>query len=183
MPMGQNQEHRLSVDKNILTYLLEVSNGDYDSERSRQGQRWDEAIAAFRIMLYCGPFYVGETVKTETEAIRNAALRGLETSFTEIVLLDLVGIDSSLVEERVRGLAPFHKGENDRRVLAEAEAGGMTHFVTNDEAFIKHLAPPSKVRLLRPSHYWDSREIPRGIKPTTSPAKGHPLYGKSYWLW
>ena len=94
------------------------------------------------------------------------------------------------IRARVGQLYEHHKDRADCRIVAEVEAcvpvGSSPEraaLLTFDRRLRNRLQPQTTVRLLAPSAYWDSLNIPRGAPPRWTPTATNPLASASWWRW
>ena len=145
----------------------------------------EQRIAAVRLFLFATPC-IPPTVRAEAETILNPDkleehIRFINYSFIEL-LPDASG--QSWIDKRVEELHPYHKGLNDRQIVAEVEHdGNISVFVTFDGMLKKDLAPHVNIRIETPVECWNGFRISPGTPPPWVPAPQHPLARETWWRW
>ncbi len=65
---------------------------------------------------------------------------------------------------------------------AEREAVGVHCLLSCDEGFVRHLTPDARrLRLMRPSSYWENLGIRPGTSPVLTPSPSSPLATMDWW--
>jgi hypothetical protein len=76
----------------------------------------------------------------------------------------------------------FHGGENDCRVVAEAEAIPVPVLLTFDKKMVSKLADQARgVRLCYPSDYFTGLGLVAGMRPRIIPKPSNPLSRQAWW--
>lgn len=174
-------EQKIGLDSNCLSYLLDAIT--HVSEPS--GELKDERIAIVRAWFYVtGTYYVSETVISECARIRDTDRQKLHTDFITVLLFDEPARNSLVIKTRAENLLSSHRKPNDCRVLAEGEDIGLDTLLTCDYDFRTRLAGKSPdTKLVKPSDFWSSLNIPRGACPKVIPDKTHALFEEVWWRW
>lgn len=175
----------VGIDSNTLTLLIEAVDPDYDPLADFIPLA-EEKKSILRAFLYQGiAYYVGPTVEEEYKKIRDNEKYQAHVSFCNTLLLDGPWqLNFSSLTERAKALRGYHSGQKDCDILAEAEEMGLDVLLTNDNNFLRHLGRISKsVKVVRPSQFWDSLDVPKGTIPTLLPTDSNPLLKKSWWHW
>ena len=171
----------IGIDSNTLTYLLDAMDENYDPAADKD--LGNERLAMIRMLLYSARLlWVGPTVEAEYQKIPNPDNREVHRRLAQYVLEDQpLRVDPAALEARVCELRCIHQGDADCRVLAETEFAHLDTLLSCDNRMLGAFLGLSKVRVRRPSDFWESLGIPPGSGPVKTPAPGHPLYGKSWW--
>lgn len=174
-------EQRIGLDSNCLSYLLKTASG----KLSEADVLYDECCALIRIWFYVpGRFYITDTVDFECSKISFEDLKELHQCFTSTSYWGVQVNHQELVANRKSSLNFSHKGEKDCQALAEAEDAELSVLLTLDKKFLRHREEYfSEVQLLRPTEFWASLSIPKGVKPVHLPTQGHPLEFQKWWIW
>jgi hypothetical protein len=180
--MNRQVNRFAAIDSNVLTYFLEAFQDGYDPGQDVSGLA-NERVAAVRCFFYGErPFWVGPTVKRECARIRNISWADLHLRIPLTLLQDMAPeTPEKDLEARAIDLKVHHPSHDDCRVVAEAEAIGLSVLLTCDQDLIGRLGPRSRVSMLRPSQFWDSLGIRRGAQPLLRPRAEHPLATKTWW--
>jgi len=174
----------VGIDTNVLAYLIQASNGKYDPSLDEDMILRAERIAAYRIFLYSPALAVGPTVSDEIEKTVDAEERVQLIRFRDVLLVELLELDTRHVEQRVKSLLRYHRQGRDCRIVAESEVGGLEVLLTFDRELRKHLDGRSELLRLRyPSEHWVKMSIPCGQIPHWSPARSNPLFDVTWWRW
>lgn len=179
--MSQN----IGIDSNTLTLLIEAVDPVYDPSADSL-QLAEEKKALLRAFLYKGiAYHVGPTVEAEYKRIRNNVKYQAHVSFCAVLLLEGPWqLDSSSIKQRAQALSGYHSGQKDCYILAEAEEMRLDALLTNDNGFLKHLGPVSKsLTVVRPSQFWASLGVPKGVAAAWCPSDSNPLLQKTWWHW
>ena len=177
-------KYKVGIDSNTLTYLIEAMDPNYDpcSDRSNLV---NERIALLRIYLYGGiQFHVVPTVTAEYQKIKNKLKKETHESLCKILLFDEPwNLSDGDVNKKMEQYLEIHSGENDCRIVAEAELGSVSNLLTCDLDVLKHLQENIQTELITPSNYWTKLSIPLGQQPVFSPYDTNPLKNKTWWIW
>jgi len=150
-----------AVDSNALTYLVNAIGVEgYDPAEDKTGLA-DERVAMARLFMYgdCR-LWVPPIVRIETEDIPADELRDTQNRMTWYQLLDHdSGVDESVIAQGVNELLQHHKGFNNCRMLAEAEAMEVRCVLTRDDELQRRLQDHARIRILRPAELWESLNI------------------------
>ncbi len=171
----------VSADSNCLTFIIDAMQGISEPIDPLA----DERQALFRTYLYlAGTLHSTPRSKAECLRIQDPKRLDLHRRFLT-ANFDVVRPPNS---DRVNALADsfraFHSDEDDCYILAEAIEGGADVLLTYDDRFIARLARMARsTRMLRPTEYWRSLDIPRGSKPDKVPDNSNPLSSESWWRW
>jgi predicted nucleic acid-binding protein len=171
----------IGIDSQCTSYLIDAMQGvEKPSDNFAL-----EKIALFRTYLYTtGTLYVTPTVTEECSAIRNIARKELHESYLMVLFGESQIQDSDNIELRVNELSHYHNGNNDCRILAEAEEAEFTALLTYDNDFLSRLQGVSSlVKLYRPTEYWSQLNIAQGSKPDKIPHKSNPMAQQEWWKW
>ncbi|SEP44046.1 hypothetical protein SAMN05216316_3164 [Nitrosovibrio sp. Nv6] len=107
----------------------------------------------------------------------------MRVSFNHL-FIDYPVHDSTAVQTRAVYFEQDHPEPSDCRILAEAEELQLEFVLTYDHDFEKRLSKVSSIsKLIKPSSYWSSLDIPRGAKPKTVPHHTNPLSEQTWWRW
>lgn len=174
----------VGIDSNTLTYLVESMDPGYNPTTDISNLA-DERISLLRIYLYGGvPYYIVPTVTKEYQKIKIKLKKDTHESLCKILLLDeLWNIAEDDLIARMTEITKYHNKNNDCRIVAEAELGGLKVLLTCDADIQKRLSSKAKVNIMSPSDYWTNLSISHGSQPVFSPHNSNPLYGKSWWRW
>lgn len=175
-----NRPH-VGLDSQCLSFLLDGIDGI-----SEPTDLVEEKKALLRVWFYRPAAYstyiLTQTVMTEVSEIRGRERRELYEGYVRTLFLDYPVHDLAAVQSRADHFFAYHHKPADCRILAEAEELGLDIFLTYDHKFWKRLASASDTtKLVKPSSYWASLDIPKGAKPTTAPDSTNPLSGQSWW--
>lgn len=176
-----NITHRqIGLDTQCYSYLIDGMSGVLSPTDSLGSQR----IALLRLFIYLpGTLWITETVSEECARIRNTTRAQLHQSFSQTIFGELPLRNTVAIRERKLELEAFHKGENDCRILAEAEDVGHTVLLTFDTKFIRHLASRTPIQIIQPESYWASLALPSRAEPDKLPAVENPLSHQTWWQW
>jgi hypothetical protein len=145
----------------------------------------DEKKAMLRCYLYLpDTLYGTPTVVEECEAIPDPERRELHSRFF-YANFDVVEIvDASRVSNLVSEFNERHAKINDCKVVAEAIVGGADILITFDSDMTSKLSPVSEpMRIMSPSAFWASLEIPNDATPDKVPHHSNPLSAQAWWKW
>jgi len=171
---------QLGLDTQCYSYLIDGMSGVSKPNDNLAPQR----IALLRLYLYLpGTLWITKTVAEECARIRSTTRAQLHQSFSQTIFGELPLRNPAAIRERELELVAIHKGENDCRILGEAEDVGHTVLLTFDTKFIRDLASRTTIRLIQPESYWVSLAIPSGAKPNNLPAVENPLSHQTWWRW
>ena len=176
-----NDAHRVSLDSQCLSYLLDGITGIIEPTDSLA----EERKALLRTWFYRpGTFVLTETVMNEVANIRNIERRKSHQDFVLPMFHDDSVRNPSFVAKRAIEFESLHPKKNDCRILAEAEDAEVDIVLTYDDKFLKMLGTASnKCRLERPTLYWLSLDIPRGATADKVPHYTNPLFQHTWWRW
>lgn len=174
------QEINIGLDSQCLTYLIVV----VDNAVAPTDAIAEERTALLRTWLYSGPtLWLAGPVTAEYQAIRDRARRELHESWGSVHFPPIKVQDPARVAARTADFLRLHPGENDCRILAEAEDCGLSAVLTFDTRFQNRLSSASRVSLVKPSEYWRSLKIPKGALPVIRPNEDNPLGRETWWRW
>src|SRR6266851_8429111 len=123
------QPSEINLDSDCLTFLITALEGIAQPT----GDLAEQKIALVRLYLYTpGTLWVTPTVKREFERIKDAIKRGSHQRWTSTIFGVHPVNDPRAIKRRATSLARFHKGKNDRMVLAEAEDVGFAALLSFD---------------------------------------------------
>ncbi len=177
-PMPKLSE--ITLDSNCLSFLIAALEGIARPTDNLA----DQKIALVRLYLYTpGTLWVTPTVKREFERIKDAARKGSHQRWTSANFGVHPVNDPRVIKRRATNLARFHKGKNDRMVLAEAEDVGFATLLSFDSRFVKHLASHTRLTLTTPAQLWKDLAIPKGAPPVKEPTPDNPLSKEQWWRW
>jgi hypothetical protein len=174
---------RVGLDSNILSYLVEAMASGYEPNRDDDGDLREERVAALRIFLYVGNLFVTPTAHREAEMISDPVKRSYHDAIKNVLLSEIVGLDEGLIEARTKDLMNAHPREQDCRIVAESELGGLTQLLTLDTKMFSRLAEVSEVELSSASSFWTSIDLPQGAQPRWEPRADNPLADVDWWRW
>lgn len=171
----------IGLDSQCLSYLLDAIAGIEEPSDPLASEK----KALLRSWLYKpGTFTLTETVISEVRRIRSAERRQFHESFMRTLFLDYAVHDLNAVQARATHFQMTHPEPNDCRILAEAEELGLDIVLTYDHDFRKRLHGASPTtKLIMPSAYWTSLDVPRGAEPKTVPHHTNPLSEQRWWRW
>ena len=179
LAMKRTNAPHVALDSQCLSYLLDGIAGISEPTDSLA----EEKKALLRSWFYKpGTFILTETVISEVGRIRNLDRREFHESFVRTLFLDYPVRDLAAVQARAAEFEVHHPKPSDCRILAEAEELGLDLVLTYDHDFLKRLSTASgTTKLRKPSAYWTTLGIPKGVKPVTVPHHTNPLSGQSWW--
>ena len=174
-------EINLGIDSQCLSYWLD----SLDELVEPIDNLAVEKIALTRIWLYTeGGFTASETVIAECQNIKNHERRQLHNSWVGTHIHNPPIRDNEYIKQRTKALSKFHSGEQDCRILAEAEEIGLDILLTYDFNFLNRLREKSdNILLYKPSEYWSKLNLSHGIKPNIIPHKTNPMSVQEWWRW
>lgn len=172
---------KVGLDSPCLSYLLDGIAGINEPTDILASEK----IALLRSWFYVPrTFFITATVLSEVARIRIAERREFHESFIRTLFLDYPVRDPDRVNNRAIHFESLHPESADCRVLAEAEELGLDIVLSYDYHFVKRLSSASgTVRLVTPTSYWASLNIPKGSPPKTVPHHTNPLSQQSWWRW
>lgn len=174
---------KIAIDSNALTYLIDAMEPDYDPSNDIPSNR-KERQAMLRIFLYQGkPFYVLPQVTKEYNDIPSYVWRDMHGSTVGALLIEF-RIANQIIEidQRRNAFLKLHENNHkDCQLLAEAEAACMSVLLTRDKVFKNSLSGMTTIRIMYPSEYCESLNLPSDISPTLLPGESNPLFGKTWW--
>jgi len=178
---GYKVTQRIGVDSQSVSYIIDAMQNVVEPK----GRLAPEKTALFRIYLYLpGTFFVTPTVISECSLIPDTKRRELHDSFFTVFFAEVIVENQNTVDHRAMELTRLHRGENDCRILAEAEHGNLDTLLTYDTEMISHLADVSlTTRLARPTEVWATLGVPKGAKPDKVPHSTNPLGREAWWKW
>ena len=179
--MKHPSTRHVGLDSQCLTYLLDGIAGISEPTDALA----EEKKALLRTWFYQpGTFILSETVISEVAKIRNLDRRRFHESFVQTLFLDYSVRDLAAVQDRAAHLQMSHPKASDCRILAEAEELQLDFLLTYDHDFWKRLSATSlTTKLMKPSPYWISLGIAKGVTPVTVPHHTNPLSQQSWWRW
>jgi len=179
--MNKINEHHVGLDSQCLSYLLDGIAGINEPTDSLA----EEKKALLRSWFYKpGTFTLTETVISEVSQIRNIDRREFHKSFISTLFLDYPVQNLNAVQARAAEFTLTHPKHNDCRILAEAEELELDFVLTYDHNFWKRLPNVSHTtKLMKPSAYWATLDIAKGMKPVTVPHPTNTLSQQSWWRW
>ncbi len=163
----------------VLLYRYELT---YATEHTSSGLA-DERIAMSRLFMYgdCR-LWVPPVVRSETAGIPRGELRDAQNRMTWYQLLDHdSGVAEGVIERRVNELLQHHAAATDCRVVAETETMELGYLVTRDDRLYRRLQARTKVRIVRPSEFWESLDIHCAPVHAMVPAAENPLSASDWW--
>jgi hypothetical protein len=168
----------ISIDSNILTYLVEASDPDFKPEAEPN----KEKVAALKILLYKGDFVVTPEVAIEYNRIKNNFKKMEHFGFCSALISELTPSNQQLRITAFEKAFAIHKAESDCRIFADTLALGISTLLCNDGIFQKKLAPLSPdLKIHKPSELINFLNIARGSRPIIEPEFSNPLFGKTFW--
>lgn len=178
------KNHKVCIDSNALSYLVDAMT----SGIKPTGNEADEKLALLHAYLYRNDIlYISPTVRIEYERIRDEKKRINHQEVADILLGEILLSDNDIVQSKTLEYCKFHLGKNnekDCRILAEAELGGCKIILTYDQDFIKKLHDKTHgIRIMKPSDFWHSLDIPKKSRPVTVPHHTNPLSKETWWTW
>ncbi len=174
---------RIGLDSNCFSYLLDALNG---IDEPKEGHLKNEYIALVRIFFYDHfGLWLTKAVLEEAQNINEPTRREMHRSWSSTLFGESDIQNPDHVQKRINELQPFHgKSPKDCRVIAEAEDIFISVLLTYDKEMIKRLADKTNnLKLMMPSDYWLSLNIPHGQRPKSRPHETNPLYTKTWWHW
>jgi predicted nucleic acid-binding protein len=173
---------RTAIDSNAFTYLVEAVSPEYDPTFDNP-QLASERIAMLRAILYGGiQFSVVPTVEQEVSHIPDEVrLRDHQGAAFVMFLPVTMQVSDEVVCTRVSALQAHHPRYPDCRIVAEAELAGLETLVTNDKDLIHNLSGQSRIRLMKPSDYFETLGIAAGSDPVWEPERSNPLFKTDRW--
>jgi len=180
---GQNRREMIALDSNVVTYLVEAMTTGYDPESDDDDRLRLERISAMRVFLYVGNLFVTPTVIVELRKISELESRQLHELVTLALLGELVHLDQHKVERRTQEFLSHHSKEQDCRILAEGEAGGVGRLLTFDSTLVTRLQAQTNVRIATASTFWEEWALPQGAPPRWEPVPTNPLATQDWWRW
>jgi predicted nucleic acid-binding protein len=179
----QTQSQYIGLDSQCYSYLLDAISGISKPTDSLASEK----VALIRAWFYKTgqfSFVLTETVVNETSKIKNIERRNRHDSFRNTLFHDPAVQDPIAVKNRANEFYKHHRKLNDCLVLAEAEELRLDVVLTYDDKFWKRLQNSSGItRLMKPSNFWVSLQLPRGVRPTTVPHETNPLSQQQWWRW
>jgi predicted nucleic acid-binding protein len=178
---AMDQYSEIGLDSQCLSYVIDALEGLEEPTDALA----DQKVALVRLYLYTpGTLWVTPTVQTEFLRIKNAARRDTHRSWTSVLFGVRPLSNPASVALRADELMKTHDAPNDCRILAEAEDIRLATLLTFDDDFLARLATQGgRVKLVRPTQFWQSLGIPRGALPVKLPAHGNPLTHQRWWRW
>ncbi|MBT9097718.1 hypothetical protein KFZ76_08365 [Methylovulum psychrotolerans] len=169
----------IGLDSQCVTYIIDTMNNTNEPT----GRLAPEYLALFRIYLYHAVFSITPTAKIECQEIKNAERKKLHISWINSQFVETQPINITQIETRITLLNNFHSGNNDCRILAEAEDAGLNTLISFDTDFVSRLRNKTVLSLMYPTEFWESLEIPCGANPVTVPYKTNPMAQEKWWAW
>jgi hypothetical protein len=180
--MALGRTSRVALDSNCLSYLVDALNAGAappDSDNLKA-----EKVALVRIMLYDEwGLYVTPEVTKECSRIRNISRAQLHASWLNSIFTEVRPTNPARIDARAAELLNKHTGKADCRILAEVEDSSLKCLMTYDGHFISALSGSTSVKLIPPTTYWASLNLPRGTNPRTLPHETNPLLSMRWWRW
>jgi predicted nucleic acid-binding protein len=165
----------VAFDSNVLTAFLNANSREVPSS--------GDDLKAFQLFMYSPKLTILPTVAAEAERIsaedkREEHLKWVWYHFSEAQFSH----EEQRIADRTQVLLGHHpeRGADDCRIVAEAEAAGVTVLATIDKR-IKRLQSHTYVQLLSPAGTLEYLGITTGAQPEREPGDGHPLAGASCW--
>jgi predicted nucleic-acid-binding protein len=174
----------IAIDSNVLTFFVEAIEADYDPARDRTDLA-AEKVAVLRIYFYTGePYYIVPTAEKEYKDIVDRIRRTTHEEVHAVLMLDFVHeIEENAIKQRADFYFRYHPSDKDCRILAEAELGGIEILLTFDGKLINRLKQITKsIKLMRPSEFWQTLNIPSGARRVVAPHRANPLSRKTWWV-
>ena len=175
------QDVNVGLDSQSFSYLLDAISGISEPTDLLALEK----KALLRTWFYqSGTFVLTETVVSEVRRIPKIERRALHESFIQTLFLDYPVHDLITVKARAEKFQNLHSGHSDCRILAEAEEIKLDTVLTYDYDFWRRLQNASHItKLMKPSEYWTSLNIPKGARPKTIPHNTNPLSQQEWWRW
>jgi predicted nucleic acid-binding protein len=175
--------HSIAIESNTLTYFIEAISRAYDPQKDMSKELAKEKIAMVRIYLYTdATYHVLPTVINEYFYINDDHWRKEHEEVVSILCLDHWKFNVQQLEIRKDYLLKHHRKQSDCMILAEAEAANMDYLLTYDKTFINKLAANAeRVKIIKPSDYFDGLRIKPGSPPVKSPKPPNTLSQKKWW--
>lgn len=173
----------VAVDSNMLTYLHDATSPAFDPAGDVDVQLATQKVALVRILFYWdGALKIVPTVSAEYQRIRNAERRQSHDVLTIALFDEIVDLNIEVVDQRKNYYLKFHSDEDDCRILAEAEVGGIDVLLSYDTNLRSHLGQRcDKPTLMGAQEFWEGLRIPQGASPRVLP--GNPLRERTWWKW
>lgn len=172
---------RIGIDSQCVSYIISAMAG---TSIPVDGLA-TEKIALFRTYLYLpDTFYITPTVKEECGRISNETDRARHEDFISALFVETFPDDVAEIDKLTKLYLGYHAKKKDCTVLAEAEAGVVNVLLTYDYRFLKKLSGRSpRVRVMKPSIFWNDLSVPRGAKPDKIPHRTNPIAAYNWWNW
>ena len=192
--MEKVKEQLVSLDANCLTYWIEAHGINPIEPVDALA---DQRVALLRSYIYAPEmlcFSMSPTAWRQCLDIPDESKRANHESWD--VLIDTFQVvDTKAVDLRTQellhtassgGNTPgiIDRNLHDYRILAECEQFGVDVLLTFDIRFNRVLGPLARgTRILRPSEFWTTLDLPRGAPEKRSPAGSNPLAMQNWWRW
>jgi predicted nucleic acid-binding protein len=175
-------KYAVAIESNTLSYLAEAMLPGYDPKDDNPALA-KERISMIRIFLYTGiTYHVLPTVHKEYSRIVERKTRKEHQEIAEMLCFDHWEFDQAEIKLMKNRFLTHHNQENDCKILAEAEAAGMDILLSFDKRFINKLVKKTeKVKIMKPTDFWDLLNIQLGTKPKLCPSRSNPLSQKTWW--
>lgn len=166
----------VAVDAHALTYFISAMK----AKARPTAPAATEKLSLFRVSPTC---------RAECLAIPDRDWKHDHESTVSVLADDirLTAADATRADHRAKELSQWHfggKNWKDCMVVAESEVGGATVLLSFDKACVARLGKHTKtVRLMYPSKYWSSCNVPRGATPRKVPARDNSLSDQTWWRW
>lgn len=184
-PLGEDlrRDHYIAADSNALTYFTEAMWNGYDPN-SDSSSIAGERAAMLLAYLYTGRTYsLLPTVEVEYKEIRDQSRLAAHEEVAGTLFLDVLDqLPAAELERRQADLMLIHSRPSDCAILAEAELVGVSYLLSCDDAFVSRLrGKANRVRLMKPSEYWNSLAIPPRAQPVLTPKASNPMTDMNWW--
>ncbi len=174
----------IALDSNTMTHWIDamsnVAGPPTEPERV-------EKVALARIFFWMPNelcFHYTPTVEGEYQAIKDRVKRDNHLSWALSLISPVRPLpDLAAVQARVAELKEYHKGEKDRRLVAECELTEILTLLTCDRKLLKNFATRAAVRVCLPSAYWELMAVPRALPRTQVPHPTNPMSRATWWHW
>ncbi|MGB4057105.1 MAG: hypothetical protein WBK77_03370 [Alphaproteobacteria bacterium] len=171
----------IALDSQSYTYLISAIESVQEPKDSLAEQK----ISLIRMFFYLtDTFYISPTVVDEYNEIKNNHERNQHKSFSDTLFPEFYPKpDAKKVESLTKKIKALGIDLNDSKIIAECLVFGADVLLSYDSKLLKKASDIKDIRVMPPSKYWESLNIPKNSRPDKIPHSSNPLSNENWWRW